>query len=136
MSPRPPQRLRQVGGQALRFGLVGIGATALHYAIYYALCPLMPAQQAYTIGYAVSFVVNFYLSARFTFRSHTSGRRFVGMAAAHGVNYLLHICLLTLFLWLGVPKAWAPLPVFAIAVPVNFVLVRLVFTRKKKGPKH
>ncbi len=116
----------------MRFGLVGVGVTALHYGIYYALCPLMPAQVAYTIGYGVSFVVNFYLSARFTFRARTSGRRFVGMAGAHGVNYLLHISLLTLFLWLGVPEKWAPLPVFAIAVPVNFVLVRLVFKAKRK----
>ena len=31
-----------------------------------------------------------------------------------------------------VPKALAPLPVFAIAIPVNFVLVRLAFKGRRK----
>ena len=58
--------------------------------------------------------------------------KLVGMIGAHGVNYLLHIALLNLFLWLGVAQEWAPVPVFAIAIPVNFILVRFVFKHKKK----
>lgn len=116
-----------IAGEALRFALVGILATGLHYALYSLLRLVMWAELAYTIGYVASFVLNFYLTARFTFRAAPSWRRLAGMAGAHGVNYLLHISLLTLFLHLGVPEAWAPLPVFAIAIPVNFILVRFVF---------
>jgi putative flippase GtrA len=39
--------------------------------------------------------------------------------------------LLNLFLWLGMSNELAPLPVFAIAIPVNFLLVRFVFKHKK-----
>ena len=51
------------------------------------------------------------------------------------MNYGLHLCLLNAFLALGVTEVWAPLPVFAIAIPVNFLLVRFVFKRGKKA-KH
>lgn len=113
----------------VRFIAVGVFATALHYGLYLMLRAWMPLSIAYTVGYATSFVVNFYLTAYFTFHSAPSWNKFAGMAGAHGVNYLLHICLLNLFLWLGIRSALAPIPVFAIAVPVNFLLVKFVFKR-------
>ena len=113
----------------MRFVAVGAFATALHYGLYLVLRAWMPLSLAYTVGYVVSFVANFYLTAYFTFHSAPSWRKLAGMAGAHGVNYLLHICLLNLFLWLGVRSALAPIPVFAIAVPVNFLLVKFVFKR-------
>lgn len=119
-----------VCGEALRFILVGAFATALHYGLYLLLRSVMPLNLAYTIGYVASFAANFFLTAYFTFRSAPSWRKLAGMGGAHGVNYGLHIALLNLFLWLGVPAALAPVPVFAIAIPVNFLLVRFVFKRK------
>lgn len=53
------------------------------------------------------------------------------MGGAHAVNYGLHMVLLNVFLALGLPEVWAPAPVFAIAIPVNFLLVRFVFKRGK-----
>lgn len=122
-----------VVGEAVRFAVVGALATALHYAIYYVLLPLLSAAVAYTIGYGLSLVANFFLTARFTFRSRPTGGKAAGFALSHGVNYLLHISLLQLFLHLGVPPRLAPLPVFAIAIPVNFLLVRFVFRYKRKA---
>ena len=122
-----------VVGEAVRFAAVGALATALHYAIYYVLLPLLSAAVAYTIGYGLSLVANFFLTARFTFRSRPTGGKAAGFALSHGVNYLLHISLLQLFLHLGVPPRLAPLPVFAIAIPVNFLLVRFVFRNKRKA---
>ena len=119
-------------GEAVRFVLVGAFATAVHYAIYYLLQRVIEVNVAYTAGYLLSFVLNFYLTAYFTFGTSPSWTRFIGMGGAHAVNYLLHILLLNLFLWFDVPKAWAPIPVFAIAGPVNFLLVRFVFTHKKR----
>jgi putative flippase GtrA len=54
------------------------------------------------------------------------------MGGAHVVNWLLQLALLNTFLWMGVSKEWAPIPVFVISVPVNFLLVRFVFTSKNK----
>lgn len=124
-------RLRKTAGEGLRFALVGAFATALHYGVYYALLGVLPVLAAYTAGYALSFAANFYLTARFTFRTAPTLKRLAGMAGAHAVNYALHIALLSAALRVGIPETCAPLPVFAIAVTVNFLLVRLVFKKKK-----
>ena len=123
-------RNKQWIGEAVRFGIVGVGATALHYGIYYLLQQVINVNVAYTVGYAVSFVANFYATSYFTFGTSPSWKKLFGMGAAHGVKYLLHILLLNVFLWMGIPKVWAPFPVFAVVIPVNFLLVRFVFKRK------
>lgn len=114
----------------IRFAMVGIVATVIHYGLYFILQQIINVNIAYTLGYACSFTANFYLSAYFTFRRKPSWNRAFGFGGAHLCNYLLHMGLLNLFLWLGVSKALAPIPVFAIAIPVNFLLVRFVFKRK------
>lgn len=114
-----------------RFILVGVLATATHYGIYFFLCVLMLPAIAYTIGYAISFILNFYLSNIFTFNTKPTVRKGIGFGISHFINYLLHIGLLSLFIWIGVPERWAPLPVFALVVPVNFLLVRFVLKSKK-----
>lgn len=114
----------------IRFVMVGILATALHYGIYFLLQRFINVNIAYTLGYALSFIANFYLTAYFTFGKKPSWSKAFGFGGAHLFNYLLHICLLNTFLWLGLSKTLAPIPVFAIAIPVNFLLVRFVFKRK------
>lgn len=123
--------IKRVSGEFIRFGIVGGLSTALHYGIYYLLQLYINVNIAYTIGYILSFVGNFFLTSYFTFGTAPSWKKLVGMMGAHGVNYLLHIVLLNLFLWIGVAQQWAPIPVFAIAIPVNFILVRFVFKHKK-----
>ncbi len=124
-------KTKQTVFQALRFVVVGAAATALHWGLYLLLMRRTSANMAYAIGYALSFLFNFLATAWFTFRTPPSWRNLIGMAGAHGVNFLLHMLLLNLFLWTGVPKAWTPLPVYAIAVPTNFLLVRLAFLQRK-----
>lgn len=123
---------RKTIGEAVRFCLVGAFATGLHYGLYYLFQAVMNVNLAYTLGYVISFVANFYLTACFTFGTSPSWTRLAGMGAAHLTNYLLHMALLNLFLWMGVPAPLAPFPVFAIAIPVNFLLVRGVFRMKNK----
>lgn len=117
----------------IRFGLVGGFCTALHYGIYYLLQLTIDVNVAYTLGYVLSFIANFYLTSYFTFGTAPSWRKLAGMSGAHAVNYALHILLLNLFLRIGIPQEWAPIPVFAIAIPVNFLLVRFVFKPKKES---
>lgn len=114
-------------GELFRFGIVGVIAVALHYAIYWILQHWIDVNVAFTIGYLLSFFANYYLSAHFTFKEKTSAKNGAGFAGAHLFNYFLQLGLFNLFLWLGVGRILAPLCVYAIAVPTNFTIVRFVF---------
>lgn len=121
----------------VRFCIVGIIATAMHYGLYMLLINIVhiPAEWwtnlAYTIGYVVSWCCNLWLTANFTFKESISMKRGIGFAVSHGVNYLLHVLFLNGFLWLGVSDKWAPIPVYCLVVPINFILVRTLFKKLK-----
>ena len=117
--------------EALWFCIVGAVATAIHYGVYFLLQFSLDVNAAYTAGYVVSFIYNYILSARFTFRKKTSVKNGIGFGGAHLVNYFLQVSLLNIFLWLGISRPLAPVPVYCIAIPVNFLMVRFVFVRKR-----
>ena len=121
---------REKLGEVLRFGVVGVLATLIQYAVYWVLIPWLNPSLSMTIGYIISFAFNFLASTRYTFRVKANARRGAGFALSHGVNWLLQMLTLNLFLWLGVSKQWAPIPMFCICVPVNFLLVRFFLKRK------
>ena len=118
---------RDTFGEIIRFGMVGTTAAAIHYGTYWLLQRFIDVNVAYTVGDIVSFIDNYILSDRFTFREKTSTRNGLGFIGAHVTNYLMHIVLFNFFLWVGLSRAIAPLAVLAIAVPVNFLMVRFVF---------
>lgn len=96
----------------------------IQYGVYLLLVGHTHVAVANTVGYIVSFVFNFYASTRFTFRVKATARRGAGFILSHVVNYLLQMGTLALFIGIGVPKSLAPIPMFCICVPVNFLLVR------------
>ena len=122
----------------VRFAIVGIIATGIHYGIYLFFSWIFQVDKTettylniiYTIGYVVSWFCNLYLTAYFTFKSDVSIKRGVGFAISHVINYMLHILFLNVFLHIGVPEKWAPIPVFCVVIPINFMLVRSVFKSK------
>ena len=124
-----PQQ-RQKLGEVVRFGIVGVLATLLQYAIYTVLLLWCSPSLSMTVGYILSFIFNFIASTRFTFKVETNARHGAGFALSHVVNYLLQMATLNFFLWIGVSKTLAPIPMFCICVPVNFVLVRF-FLKKR-----
>ena len=114
-------------GQIIRFGFVGALSTAIHLFIYWLLQHWIDVNIAYSTGYFISFLVNYYLSAHFTFHEKTSKRNGAGFAGAHIFNYFLQLGLFNFFLWIGLHRLLAPFAVLMIAVPTNFVIVRFVF---------
>jgi len=116
-------------GEVMRFGIVGIIATVLQYLVYLLSLQWLNPSIAITTGYIVSFLFNFYASTHFTFRVKANAKHGVGFALSHVVNYLLQMATLNLFIWLGVSKQLAPIPMFCICVPVNFLLVRFFLKR-------
>lgn len=70
-------KLKQIP-EFLRFVMVGLFATGLHYGIYFVLQKFIQVNVAYTLGYVLSFVANFYLTAYFTFRQPPSWKKAFG----------------------------------------------------------
>lgn len=153
--------MRQAGGEFVRFFVVGVGATLLHLVIYLLLNCLFGLSEknalgitlTYAAGYAVSFVANYIVSLRWTFKTEGSVSKGVGFAFSHLVNAGMHLGLLNLFraigagdalsmllIWLvpwlvdllpvlGRPESLLPLPVYVIVVPLNFLMVRFFLKR-------
>ncbi len=115
--------------EVMRFLNVGVIATIIQFVTYRVCLHYMSPTVANTIGYIVSFAFNFYASTRYTFKVKTNARHGLGFAFSHVVNYLMQTGLLNLFIWLGVSKDWAQIPMFCICVPTNFVLVRYFLKR-------
>lgn len=128
------ERARKLG-EVIRFGIVGVLATAIQYVVYWVLVHWLNPSLSMTIGYVVSFLFNFYASTHFTFRVKATARRGAGFMLSHAVNWLLQMLTLNLFLWLGLSKQLAPLPMFCICVPVNFLLVRFFLKGKDNNNK-
>lgn len=108
----------------LKFGIVGFVALIILYVVYCLLLLWLEHNLAYTMGYVISFISNYILTVKFTFRTKASKKNGAGFALSHLINYLLQIGCLNFFIWLGMDKQVAPIPVFAICVPTNFILVR------------
>ena len=117
-------------GEIVRFIIVGGLATAIQYGVYLLMLFWLQPLLANTIGYLVSFTFNYIASTRYTFRVKSTTKRGLGFVFSHIVNYLLQSLTLHAFLLLGLDKKIAMIPMFAICVPINFVLVRFFLHRK------
>ena len=119
----------------IRFCIIGVVATLIHYGIYYAIIKGFHLERelwinlAYTIAFAISWCCNLWLSAHYTFKTTVNVKRGVGFAVSHGINYLLHLGFLNLFLWIGISATIAPWFVFCCVIPINFILIRTVFKK-------
>lgn len=117
--------------QFIRFGAVGVIATLISYGIYLLFNNLgLTYNVSYTLGYIISFVFNYFASTRFTFKTNTSLKKGVKFGLSHVFNYLLQIVLLNFFISLGVLDSLAPLFVYCISIPINFLLVRIALKDK------
>lgn len=120
---------RKTVNEIFRFCITGGLATLLQLGIYWVLVPHTGRNVALPVSYALSFMFNYVMSARFTFRKKASGRNGLGFAMAHAVNFLLQWAFVNFFAWVGVPDRLALIPTFCITIPVNFTLVRFAFKK-------
>lgn len=127
---RLDEQQREKLGEIVRFGIVGIVATLIQAGTYCLLVGVLNYVVANTIAYIVSFLFNYIASTHYTFRVKSTAKRGVGFLLSHVVNYLLQTATLAFFVWIGMEKRLALIPMFCICVPVNFLLVRY-FLKKK-----
>mgnify|MGYP004690112971 CR=1 len=131
--------------QFIRFIINGCVAAGVHYGVYLLALIIIDScfptiiqymsrntatSVAYVIGYLVSFAVNFYFTCVFTFRATPSLRRFIGFSGSHAVNFLLHVVLFSACMHIGIHPLIAPFVVMAIAMLVQFTILKFVFKKR------
>ena len=121
---RLDEQQREKLGEIIRFGIVGVVATLIQAGTYCLLVTVLNYVVANTIAYIVSFLFNYIASTHYTFRVKSTAKRGAGFLLSHVVNYLLQTASLAFFIWMGMEKRLALIPMFCICVPVNFLLVR------------
>jgi putative flippase GtrA len=125
-----PER-RALAGQIIRYGVTGVGVTALQGAIFSALVYLAHFRPltAHFAASAVAVAVGYVVHSRYSFRGHGEARG----AAAFGrflLVSLLGIGLNSLWVWLltgplGLPAWTVNLAYLFVTPPIVFVFNRL-----------
>ena len=110
-----------------RFCFVGTFSLLIQYTLFYILLKCIGHHNfAYFTSYLLSALVNFAMTVRYTFKVKFSHKKLLGFFCCHAFNLTFQLALLNLFVWLGLSEVLAPIPVYAVAVPTNFILVRMV----------
>lgn len=117
--------------EIVRFGLVGGLATLLQYGFYVVFVNAVgvKAVPSSMISYALSFIVNFFLSNYFTFHTRPNAKKGLGFTLSHVFNMGLQTGLVAIFKEIVGPTL-ALLPALAICIPVNYFLVRFALTSR------
>ncbi len=118
--------------EIIRFGITGGIATAIQYGLYVVFVDAvkLPATVSTIVSYLLSFICNFFLSSYFTFNSKPNAKKGLGFACSHLINMGLQVGLVAIFQHI-VGNTLALLPAMAICIPVNYLLVRFVFSNKR-----
>ena len=130
--------------QIVRYGIVGTVSTGIHYGVYLLLMFLLGdlgvqqtlnANISYAGGYLIGFCVNYVLTTYFTFKTKASKKNATGFTVSHVLNYLIEMGVLNLLLYWGVEKSIAGLIVIVVAVPINFVFLKISYYYSGKNEK-
>lgn len=118
--------------EVVRFGITGVASTLVTYAVYYLCLLWLNPTLSFTIGYIVAMIVNYILTTSFTFKVKANKKNAAGFVISNAINYGLCTLFLNFFIWIGVSKKIAPIPMYAICIPLNFLIVRFVMKEKIK----
>lgn len=125
---------REVLGQLLRFGVVGVFSAVVDFSVYTLALHLGATTY---VARAISFVAGtataYALNRRWAFRVSGGARRATGFAVLYGTTFVVILAVNAAALallpdtWWKVPLAWAISQ--GVGTTVNFVMLRLVVFR-------
>lgn len=133
-----PERLKQLLNHTLvrqigRFALVGVVATAVHYAILVALVEIghVAPVIATTIGYCAGIVVSYTLNRRFTFQDTSApvASSFAKFVVLYGVGALLNGAIVATLIAANASYLLAQIVATGIVLFWNFLGARFVAFR-------
>lgn len=124
-------------GRIVRFAMVGVLNTVTYYLLYLAMRALIPYLVAHVIAFGLSMVGSFFLNCYFTFRQRPTLRRFLLFPLSNVTNFVVTSTgLFVLVQFFGVNERIAPLLAASVAVPVTFLVAKLILVgREPAGPK-
>ncbi|WP_405011474.1 GtrA family protein [Kitasatospora sp. NBC_01539] len=121
--------------QLVRFGLVGAVNTGTFYLLYLLLHPHLPYFAAFTGAFFLSMVGSFFMNTYFTYRTRPTWRKFLLFPLPNVTNYLVQSGgVFALVEWARMDDRIAPLPAAAVAIPITYVLSKIVLTGRGEHP--
>ncbi|MCL2424810.1 MAG: GtrA family protein [Oscillospiraceae bacterium] len=112
--------------QFIKFGVVGVSNTLVHFVIYYGLVFLgVHYLVSNTLGFAISVLNAYYWNNKYVFKTEKGNtiRKLAKVYASYGFTFLLSTGLLFLIVdVIGISYMIAPLITMIITIPTNFIL--------------
>jgi len=130
-TPAPGRR-----AEIARFLVGGASTTLVSWALYLVLLRWLPYVIAYSIAYVAGIAWSYFANTLFVFRRAPSVARAALFPLVYLAQYLAGTVLLMILVdVLHAPKAFAPLAVIVLTLPLTYVLSRHVITANPR-PDH
>ncbi|MFC9847631.1 GtrA family protein [Streptomyces sp. NPDC060223] len=122
---------RPISRQILAFALVGVVNTLTYYGFYLLLLTRLPYLAAHILASVLSMIGSFFLNARFTYRTRPTLRKFLLFPLTNATNFVVTTA--GVYVVVGVFHVGdriAPLLASVVAIPVTFVVSRMIMLPK------
>lgn len=101
--------------------------TGLYLGLYVVLRHVCSYLVSHVLSFLTAMVVSFFLHCSLTFRTRPTLRKFLLFPLSNATGFALQTGGLSVLVdVVGMNPAYAPLPAMAVAVPVTFLVARLV----------
>ncbi|MFF5565850.1 GtrA family protein [Streptomyces sp. NPDC012623] len=121
--------------QLVRFALVGVVNTGTYYGCYLLLLHRLPYVVSHVMAFGVSMTGSFFLNSRFTYRTRPTWRKFLLFPLTNAANFVITTAGVYLLVDVAhYSSRYSPLITAALAVPITFVVSRLILLRPEHGP--
>ena len=122
--------MKYINREFIRFLVVGALNTLLTYVLYLILLAFFSNNLAYSCSYVGGIVFSYYLNVLFVFKKKVSWKSFLRFPVVYIFQYGGILVLInTLVIYGGVTQTVAPLIAIIAAIPLTFLLSKVVIVK-------